>query len=157
MKLGAIVTTKEIRFKDGLIQYPSKTGEIVKIDQDQEILHIRSIDSKTSKTIISICRFDQVLTEPIIKAIKLDCSNSVLLEINKPNEETFQIWFDLSHVHDLELNQDTEISLITGDWNQYIFHRFDSNDMRNKRFQEDPRNYEQCLEIATDYFKNFPF
>ena len=62
MKLGQIVTTKEILFKDGSIQYPSKTGKIVKIETTSKIkvLHILSLNKSTGKNIISICSFDQI-------------------------------------------------------------------------------------------------
>ena len=92
-----------------------------------------------------------------IKAIKLDKSNSVLLEVTEPNKETFQLWFDLFTTDGSELNHLTPVEDITGDWNKYIFHLFNPDDMRDKNFQEKPNNYIECLEIATDYFNIFPF
>ena len=55
--IGDIVTTKEIRFKNNKIQYPSKTGEIVLINK--QILHIKSKNEK-GMDIITICRIDQI-------------------------------------------------------------------------------------------------
>lgn len=91
-----------------------------------------------------------------IKAVKLDQLNSVLLEITN-KKETFNIWFDLFTTDESELNHLTPVEDITGDWNKYIFHLWKHEDIRDKKFQEDPNNYMECLEIATEYFKYFPF
>ena len=92
-----------------------------------------------------------------IKAVKLDQLNSVLLEITEPNKDTFHLWFDLTTLDNTELKHSTTEDNITGDWNKYIFNIFDSNDMRDKNFQEDPNNYMECLDVSISYFKNFPF
>ena len=92
-----------------------------------------------------------------IKAIKLDSSNSVLLEITEPNKDTFNLWFDLTTLNDTELDHATEEDDITGDWNKYIFHIFNAEDMRDKNFQENENNYTTCLDVSIEYFKNFPF
>ena len=63
MRIGDIVTTKEIKFNNGEIQYPSKTGKIVLIVGHKgygKTYYINSIDKKTGRAVISICTIDQI-------------------------------------------------------------------------------------------------
>ena len=87
-----------------------------------------------------------------IKAIKIDSTNSVLLEISQTNKETFTLWFDLMDLNNNEITEDTQIIEYSGDWNKYIFIESSSVDMQIKTFQESSDNFEDCLNIATNYY-----
>ncbi len=73
----------------------------------------------------------------MIKVIKKDRTNSVLFQAN----ETLQVWFDF-WVTDGELN---------GDWNQYMFHLNDSNDLEAQEFQSNAENFTTCFELGEQY------
>lgn len=60
-----------------------------------------------------------------------------------------QFWFDLWFTEDHDYGY--PIRDITGDWNQYIFHLTDSEDMTRKKMQENSNNYMNVMECAIDY------
>ncbi len=40
------------------------------------------------------------------------------------------------------------------DWNKYIFHLDNDNDIKIKKYQEDIDNFENCSSLAVEYLEN---
>ncbi len=74
-----------------------------------------------------------------MKAIKLDDTGSVLIDTN----EGFNLWVDVWQ----------EGNELQADWNQYIFHLTDENDMKVKTFQENDDNVSECFNLALNYYE----
>lgn len=51
----------------------------------------------------------------------------------------------------MEVWVDKKYKDLGGDWNQYIFHLDDPEDVLRKEFQMNPDNFEEVFETAVDY------
>ena len=74
-------------------------------------------------------------------------------EINKEEKTaSYKIQFnkDITLWFDMYLNDNNEI---TGDWNKYIFHTNDTQDMKEQAFQNDVINFQNAIEISTVEFE----
>ncbi len=74
-----------------------------------------------------------------MKAIKIDKTGSVLIDTNKG----FNVWVDVWK----------DADGLTADWNKYIFHLNNENDINIKAFQEDCSNFIEATEVAIDFYE----
>lgn len=74
-----------------------------------------------------------------MRVIKHDESRSVLIDTNKG----FNVWMDISE-------QDGEL---LADWNKYIFHLDNEEDVKIKAFQEDIENFDEASSLAIEYYE----
>ncbi len=74
-----------------------------------------------------------------MKAIKIDKTGSVLIDTKKG----FNVWVDVWK----------DVNELTADWNKYIFHLKDENDVNIKAFQEDCNNFTEATEVAIDFYE----
>ena len=75
-----------------------------------------------------------------MKAIKKDSTGSILIDTNKG----FNVWLDV-------FEEDGELY---ADWNKYIFHLDNSNDVEIKEFQDCNDNFDICTSLAISYYEN---
>jgi hypothetical protein len=74
-----------------------------------------------------------------MKAIKIDKSGNVLIDTKKG----FNVWVEVwDNGGDLE-----------ADWNQYIFHLDNKEDIEIKAFQEDADNFDTATSIAISFYE----
>lgn len=74
-----------------------------------------------------------------MKAIKIDNTGSVLID----TEKGFNVWVDVS-------STDGEL---TAEWNKYIFHLDNEEDVKIRTFQEDSDNFIEATEEAIDFYE----
>lgn len=74
-----------------------------------------------------------------MKAIKIDETGSVLIDTKKG----FNVWVDVWEDGDE----------LTSDWNKYIFHLDNEDDVKIKTFQEDCNNFIEASEKAIDFYQ----
>jgi hypothetical protein len=74
-----------------------------------------------------------------MKAIKIDNTGGVLIDTKKG----FNVWMDVCKDGDE----------LTADWNQYIFHLDNEDDVKIKTFQEDCNNFIEASEEAIDFYE----
>ncbi len=75
-----------------------------------------------------------------MKILKIDKKGSVLIQ----TKESLKIWVDVWE----------EGNDIFADWNKYIFYLNDSEDLKIKKFQEEPNNYMECTSFVIEFFEN---
>lgn len=74
-----------------------------------------------------------------MKAIKIDKTGSVLIDTKKG----FNVWVDVWKDED-------ELMV---DWNKYIFHLDNEDDVKIRTFQEDCNNFIEASEVAIDFYE----
>ena len=74
-----------------------------------------------------------------MKAIKIDNTNSVLID----TEKGFNVWVDVTETG----------GVLTADWNKYIFFLDNEEDVKIKAFQEDCNNFIEATEEALDFYE----
>lgn len=75
-----------------------------------------------------------------MKAIKIDDNGSVLVKAKNGIEVWVDVW-----------EQSGEF---TADWNKYIFHLDNPQDVKIRAFQENCDNFIEATEIAMEYYIN---
>lgn len=75
-----------------------------------------------------------------MEAIRQDESGSVLVRANNG----LQVWVDV-------WEDDGELM---ADWNKYIFHLNNKEDVKIKKFQEDNGNFDEATSVAISFYEN---
>tara|TARA_R100001463_G_scaffold135102_2_gene197994 strand:+ start:2735 stop:2998 length:264 start_codon:yes stop_codon:yes gene_type:complete len=83
-----------------------------------------------------------------MKIIKIELEKTgIVSSVQIETENNLKIWFDVW------VDRTCEEPEIIGDWNKYIFKLKNSEDLKIKEFQNNSKNFSECLELAINEYE----